>query len=76
VTQQHQNGPVFVRRRLQPEYNSTTPYLPIFEDCHLHKPLLKKAIQKYQKMPTFSMPVPEKKELTTTLSCQPFTLFL
>jgi hypothetical protein len=52
-----QNGPIFVRRRLQITYNQKTCYLPIFEDCRLHKPLLKKALQKHQKMQLFSMDV-------------------
>jgi len=68
-----QNGPIFVRRRLQLTYNQKTCYLPIFEDCHPHKPLLKKALQKHQKMQSFSMHF-VKKRLTNRFCCQPFII--
>jgi len=63
ITGTHKNSPIFTRSRLQPEYNSKTHYLPIFEDFYLHKPCLKKALQKHQKMSSFSMSGTQKRQV-------------
>jgi len=46
VTLNFKNGPIFVRRCLQPQYNYTTPYLPLFQNAPLVSTLITVAYER------------------------------
>jgi hypothetical protein len=43
------NAPIFAGWHLQPDYTSTTPYLPFCRKCHRHKRFTRKALVEYRK---------------------------
>ena len=69
------NRPIFTRLRLQASYNPKGRYLPIPRKCCLCKLFVISALQKAQKMWTYSMAVlgtTYKKELTVPQTASPF----
>ena len=46
-----------LEKLIQPEYNYTTPYLPIFEKCSSHKRFNCRCLWKSKNLPTYSMAV-------------------
>ena len=50
LTKHPENVPIFVSRRLQPEYNRTTRYLQILKKCSLHKCRFMSNLRKSKKL--------------------------
>jgi hypothetical protein len=66
VTQQHQNGPIFTRKRLQLDYNPRGQYLPIPRKPQLHKLVLLKGLGDGQK---FADVFNGRRQLVSDIGC-------